>query len=299
MSRGVVSATAIQGFIEDENDKRPPLKFSGVTAELILKYIIHLRNKAESEGTFLGFGTYSQDRAAINHLLRAYKAPLSAEQSAELALHFRGLKRQIAKSMSGGEGKVQTGKDPLPFGLYKRIAMGYMKSQQNDFVFNHTFMLFCWNLMCRSANAVSICYSHLEWKGDALGVYFCHMKNDQAGERPRDARHVYANHINPEICPILSLGIYLMCYGVGDTLLFPGGKQYDRYRQSMSKFLGSEELHPILNDYGLQASDLGTHSARKGAASYCSSGSTVGPSNTAVHLRAGWSMGAVQNTYLR
>ena len=67
----------------------------------------------------------------------------------------------------------------------------------------------------------------------------------------------------------------------------------------MSKFLGSEELRDILNDYGLNSCDIGTHSARKGAASYCSSGTTLGPSNTAVHLRAGWSMGTVQNTYLR
>jgi hypothetical protein len=228
----------------------------------------------------LGFGTYSQARAALNHFLRAYGAPLSMEQSDELAIHFKGLKRQLAKQLGSGEGKVQTGKTPLSFGLYKRLAMSYIRSERSKHIFNHTFMLFCWNLMCRSANAVSICYYHLEWKDDALGVYFCHMKNDQAGERPRDARHVYANPINPEICPILSLGIYLMSFGVGERLLFPGGKQYDRYRQSMSKFLASEELVSILNDYGLDSSDIGTHSARKGAASYCSSGSTVGPSNT-------------------
>ncbi|ETO75033.1 hypothetical protein F444_09325 [Phytophthora nicotianae P1976] len=38
---------------------------------------------------------------------------------------------------------------------------------------------------------------------------------------------------------------------------------------------------------------------RKGAATYCASGSTACPSSTSVHLRAGWSLGGVQNTYLR
>jgi hypothetical protein len=32
------------------------------------------------------------------------------------------------------------------------------------------------------------------------------MKNDQSGERPRDPRHIYANPLMPEVCPILSLG---------------------------------------------------------------------------------------------
>jgi hypothetical protein len=67
----------------------------------------------------------------------------------------------------------------------------------------------------------------------------------------------------------------------------------------MSEFLNQEKLCAILNDYGLTSNDLGTHLTRKGAVSYCSSGSTVGSSNSAVHLRAGWSMGGVQNTYLR
>ena len=38
---------------------------------------------------------------------------------------------------------------------------------------------------------------------------------------------------------------------------------------------------------------------RKGAATYASSGSTACPSATSVHLRAGWTLGGVQDTYLR
>ena len=38
---------------------------------------------------------------------------------------------------------------------------------------------------------------------------------------------------------------------------------------------------------------------RKGAATFCSSGSTSCRSTTAVSLRAGWTMPGVQGTYLR
>jgi hypothetical protein len=38
---------------------------------------------------------------------------------------------------------------------------------------------------------------------------------------------------------------------------------------------------------------------RKGAATYCSSGTTACPSSTAIHLRAGWTLGGVQDTYMR
>jgi len=45
--------------------------------------------------------------------------------------------------------------------------------------------------------------------------------------------------------------------------------------------------------------DIETHSARKGASTFCSSGSTSCPSGVAVHLRAGWAMGGVQDRYLQ
>ena len=45
--------------------------------------------------------------------------------------------------------------------------------------------------------------------------------------------------------------------------------------------------------------DLGVHSLQKGAASYVSSGSTCGPPQVATNIRAGWTMGQIQDTYLQ
>ena len=50
---------------------------------------------------------------------------------------------------------------------------------------------------------------------------------------------------------------------------------------------------------GYDPKDIGTHSIRKGAASYASSGSTECPPHSAVCARAGWTMGDVLDRYLK
>ena len=147
---------------------------------------------------------------------------------------------------------------------------------------------------------VSICFNHIEWQNDALCIYFAQSKTNQLGAQKKDPRHLYANPLNPEICPILSLGLYLICFPLeqDQVKLFPGASQYDRYRKCLDRILAREGLQE-LESRGLSAENIGTHSTRKGAASFCSSGSTACPSNIAVHLRAGWALGGVQDRYLK
>ncbi|OWY98832.1 hypothetical protein PHMEG_00030295, partial [Phytophthora megakarya] len=143
--------------------------------------------------------------------------------------------------------------------------------------------------MSRAANTVSSCYQHLEWREDALCVYFAHMKNDQRGVRPRDPRHVYANPIVPAICPILTLD-------PTDAHVFPGNDEYDRFR----KILGRDQtLLQISNAVAQMQMTLGLIPCGKERRQFYSSGSTACPSAVAVHLRAGWSKGGVQDRYLR
>ena len=56
------------------------------------------------------------------------------------------------------------------------------------------------------------------------------------------------------------------------------------------------------NDYlniNVVASDMGTHSIRKGAATYCCAGVHPGPPVISVCLRAGWTIGRVKERYLK
>ena len=58
------------------------------------------------------------------------------------------------------------------------------------------------------------------------------------------------------------------------------------------------KFRQMLRDHGVPFEDIGTHSYRKGSATYAASGSTAAPPIVAICLRAGWKLGGVLNTYL-
>ena len=104
-----------------------------------------------------------------------------------------------------------------------------------------------------------------------------------------------------EICPILSLAIYVSVFpfhGVTQQF-FPGVAQYDRYRKIMKEFYQLPDVHELLVEFGIDPNDLGTHSTRKGSVTYCTSGTTSAPATSAVHLRAGWTLPGVTGTYMK
>ena len=138
-------------------------------------------------------------------------------------------------------------------------------------------MTLSWNLMCRISNSIDVHFSHIDWKEDALAIIFCHMKNDQQGERPRDPRHIYANPLIPEVCPVLSLGVYLLCFPPSPecTQLFPGHKQDDRYSKILKRLLTLPDHVEEVRTMGINPDDIGTHSIRKGASTFTASGSTA------------------------
>ena len=220
---------------------------------------------------------------------------MSSELKNELPTLFIGLKRVTAATEGRGHGRTECGKRPLQFTLYAAIATGFLTSGALEDVFSHCFLVLTWNLMCRANNTTSICLKHISWRGDALAVIFPRMKNDQMGER-KQSKHVYANPIMPHVCPILSLAIYYLCFpDIHGPLLYPGHSQAERFRKRLHWFL---QNHPELGvSSGVDPDDIGTHSIRKGALTYCSSGSTSCPPNMAIRHRAGWSSGVVQDIY--
>jgi hypothetical protein len=128
--------------------------------------------------------------------------------ASEIKNTFIGLKRTIIRGQQSGTEPIKVGKSPLPFDLYRKMSYEMLKKGQKEYIFARCFQVLCWNLMARPGNVFSICCNHIEWFGDSLCIYFAHMKNDQLGDLPRDPRHLYANPVMPEICPVLALGIY-------------------------------------------------------------------------------------------
>lgn len=187
----------------DIRPRIPPLKFEDIQAPDFVNWVLTVR---KADGSIPVFATFNGYRSALGNLFRDYGYTVSQEFKDEMSNHFRGLKRQAARVIADGNAPIKVGKDPLDFVLYRFLAKLFMKKPNREYIFGHTFLTICWNLMCRSNNAVSICFSHMEWKNNSLRIFFSQMKNDQFGEKPRDPRHIYANPLMPEICPILSLG---------------------------------------------------------------------------------------------
>ncbi|KAK1935028.1 hypothetical protein P3T76_010794 [Phytophthora citrophthora] len=183
--------------------------------------------------------------------------------------------------------------------MRRAVVKAKMKSTRKQDVFGHSFLLTCWNLMCRAKSTESIRYGHLSWREDSMTMSFAHMKNDQDGSRPRDPRHVYANRTMPEVCPVLGIAVYFAIMGfTQDGKLFPGGNQYSRFLKVLKSVLCGDLMRDVLTEAGMTHGAFGTHSTRKGAATYVSSCSTSGPFTASICLRAGWKLPGVQDKYV-
>ncbi len=161
-------------------------------------------------------------------------------------------------------------------------------------------------------------------------------KSYQTGRNKDQRWHVYATPDNPTTCPVLSMACYLFAnpgilssanevvmgdnmefgdksgmelegnidFGAASSLqpihsgrIFPGGNQYDRFMDCLHQII--DKHHEQFYALGISAGDLGSHSARKGACSFASAGTTVSPQIVSICLRAMRSMGQVKERYLQ
>jgi hypothetical protein len=237
----------------------------------------------------------------------------------KLSEFFAGYKRRVANMKQKGEMKVFEGKHPLSFRAYCIISSKFStlkpdKTKEHYHNYNQTifawpYLTLQWNLMCRSNTVAKLMLEHISWEGDCMLVNITKHKTDQEGVKSFK-RHIYANPFQPSICPILSLAVRIFCtsypkaYNNNEeekdmkvsSKLFEGKKQRDRYCRILRVVL-KELSNDEVNEVGVKVNKLGTHSIRKGSTSYCS-GMVAGPSPVQIYLRAGWSIGNVQDRYL-
>ncbi len=124
-------------------------------------------------------------------------------------------------------------------------------------------------------------------------------KGDQTGE-DRYGKHLYCNIVEPSICPVLALAVLIFTRGYvsgnDKPQLFNGTNSKDRFSHLLSEtlsLLSAEELQIMSND----VDDIGTHSLRKGAATYCL-GQVMGPSPVTVYIRMGHCRVKLKDKYI-
>ncbi len=122
-------------------------------------------------------------------------------------------------------------------------------------------------------------------------------KHDQEGKDCKP-KHVFSNPIKQWICPVLALAIYIFTSGLlllgAKMLVFANEAAEDRFEKWLRGITASQES--TLCAMSMQISNIGTHSFRKGTATWLS-GMIDGPSGVQIYLRAGWSLG-MQKRYI-
>ncbi|KAF0754916.1 hypothetical protein AaE_005148 [Aphanomyces astaci] len=240
------------------------------------------------QNTAVKASTMSGYRSAMRNYYKMQKVPLPSQFDGDIKDVFQGIRRITATSEQTTSVK-DSGKRPLGYGAYDALCRTTILAMDAGFL--HLFLVLSWNLMARSKSTETIQLGHLSYEEDAVGITFFKSKTDQDGSKRRDPRHIYANPLQPHTCAFLALGLYLACNPMlAAGALFPGSSQRTRFGKGLKLAL--------IEDNPVGSSEIGTHSIRKGAATFVSSGSTGGPSLVSICLRCGWSLGSVFERYM-
>ena len=287
-------------YIWTNGDIRLPLP-----AEIITDFMAHISMKFDENGqhmvppVFNSFSHVNAYRSAIMDFYRRKEIIMDDNITNKMAEYCSGYKRKVAQLKEDGELPMMEGKVAMSSTGYNFLAEIAL-TQDDDFnlyTFIHYFLLLCWNLMARSVSVAHIMYDHISWEEDALCINLGKTKGDQEGKNSFP-RHVYANPMFPEICPILGFAIYIFCKGYqreGSSRLLFGATSQDRFSKWLSTACSKNK--DTIVAMGLIISDIGTHSFRKGIATVLAN-QPGGPSAISIWLRAGWSLGSVQSRYI-
>lgn len=250
---------------------------------------------------FYSFQHVNGYRSALKHLYREQGMRASDDVEHVLKETMDGFKRRIALLKEDGMMPQTEGKQPMSVQGFHFLAKKSM-TEDHDFKlysFCHTFLLLCWNLLARAVTVSAVMYDHISWEGDAMTIKVSRMKNDQEGVKAYP-RHIYANPLNPILCPILSIAILIFTKGFqregSDRLIF-GNKKCARDRFSKWLLGILRDCALVIVSMGLIVSEIGSHSFRKGIATSLAN-TPGGPTAINIWLRAGWSLGAVQSRYI-
>ena len=277
------------------NQGRPAIDFIILNHNDFAKWITVVQKKGGGKPSQASYDAYRRGLTQFFDDHGRYYEPNFDQQ---LSKFYSGLKTDTAELAQAGIGKVRKGKSPLPMDLYKFLALTFLGQGKSGNVFAHLFLILQWNLMCRAKNVKTIGFCHMKVCGDALGIFFCHQKNDQKGERQM-TRHIYANPIYPEICAFTALAMYWLMFpaSMDGTHLFGKSDSYEAFRKTTKDFSKNEAVRERIIAMIGSLVNLGTHSLRKGAGTYATSCCGTFCPVIPIHQRGGWVMHGCDDEY--
>ena len=225
-------------------------------------------------------------RSALKWHWEEKKVDWPAEFNKEVARFTSGFKRVKNKRRQDGEEEADEGKQPMQFAGYEWLAKKCVRCW-TDFsqgVFSWVFLVLCWNLISRAENVGKLMFEHIGWQDDSLAIRLFKCKHDQEGKDTK-AKHVFANPVKPWICPILALGVHMFTMGPrragAKNLVFGNESAMGRFSRWLREIM--RIFKSTLRAMGINIRMVGTHSFRKGTATYLT-GMVDGPTGIAVRF---------------
>ena len=68
-------------------------------------------------------------RSSLFHLFRLYGFKQSKDFENNMNVLYKGFKRKVAEEVQQGGGKIQTGKSPMTYGLYRQLNIYFLKEK--------------------------------------------------------------------------------------------------------------------------------------------------------------------------
>ena len=273
--------------------------------------VVH-KNVSETNiksSNYVSYENMALYRSAVGFLYEENGLVLQDDIASAMRQLLHGYSREVSTMKADGKMDANEGKMPVTFLGYRMLAfaalgIGFVMDVGNKICrtlqYAHVYLILQWNLMCRTANISASNYQHMWREGDHLLVFTPKQKNDQTGAKAYP-KAVYANPLDPIICPILALALWVICCTSlrrddNNDRLFEGTFCDDKFGDwllSILRVLSPEQLATL----ALNILDVGSHSIRKGVATFLSN-ICGGPSMVSIFIRIGWSLGNVPHRYL-
>ena len=290
----------VTGWLKKMDRKDPqrcPVDVSILTYDIAALY---MSQKKDGDGNYFSKSHYCGARSCIINLFTMSNVSPPPGFRERMQTLMKGFKRTIvSQKVERGE-TLEEGKEVMSFACYELLCKKFFEGEKDEYNFAHLFLTLEWNLIARSDNVVNLAIGDLEWNDDALICYLKRTKTDQEGNNGKTPYHLYSNPLSPHLSVVLALGNYLLTNpGVikENGMLFRAQYQYNRYSNVLQRVVKENEAE--FARIGVKVGSIGTHSARKGAASLAASGCTIAPAMASICNRAGWKMGGTRDKYIR
>ena len=103
---------------------------------------------------------------------------------------------------------------------------------------------------------------------------------------------MYTDPLEPVACPLISLAMYIIDHTsilTGQSNVFEGKSQYECFNQKFNEVVLTHQSE--FEVLGISVEYFGTHSIRKGAATFLSTGCKVSLPMPYIFLRTNWTLG--------